>query len=307
MASSRETYTVMPLDGSESGSSLGAWSVGELDPAHGTGGFAQATYAIEQGPPGLRLLAQWAAVTSCVNSTMVCAGVPQFRGMLTSLVATCQAAFAVTAWMFEVELACVKLLPFLNAFQDLLLDKTPFLADVGARGLFYFLQGFLWLPFASFEEPHHLVAGIWLGVVGIFHVCVYLDWMPRRILAKARRQPVFSRECCEAVRPLEEEPAPVAVTKPKKVLPGAIASCISLEPAATSQPKASPRSPRLDGARQEELRDPADVDPVETAPKAKSPKEAGTPPKMDSPREASPPKVPPKIQQKPQQSCCELM
>merc|ERR1712176_570135 len=135
-----------------------------------------AASAIEQGPLELRLLAQGAAAASCLNSAMVCVGFPRVRGMLPSLVAVCQAAFAIIALAFEL------------AFQDFLWDQKHFLAGVGTRSLFYFLQGFLWFPFASCEEPQHLVIGIWLSVVGIFHVCTYYDWMPRRTLAKAASQ-----------------------------------------------------------------------------------------------------------------------
>lgn len=180
----------MEADNSEESSHVGGWGVEELD------GYGQVTFSIEQGPSGLRFLTHWALVTSFANALMVCFG---YHGsasglrrvvllcMVPYLVAACQLFFAVTALVFEVELSCLRAFSYLDDYQDFLLDSAPFLADVGARGLFFLLQGFMWLLFSSTQEPQHLVIGSWLVIVAVFDCCVHNGWMARRVIAKTRQ------------------------------------------------------------------------------------------------------------------------
>lgn len=153
-----------------------------------------ATRSIEQGQPGLRLMSQWALIITCVNSTLVCAGFPPgstsgvlrsaASGCLPYMLAACQVFFAITAWVFEVELSCLGRLCFLNSYQNFLLQNAPFLAELGARGFLYLLQGVIWLLFVSPDEPQHLVICLWLAVVASFQFCAHYNFMSRRVVNK---------------------------------------------------------------------------------------------------------------------------
>jgi len=187
---------------SDGGSSLDRWDIEELD-----SNIQVCTYSIEQGPIGLRLLTLCAVTTSCVNSLLVCAGVPGssagalrsatsgFTRILPYTVALCQIVLAFSAAVFEVDLSMLQEIDVLDQYQDFLLDRLPFLTEVLPRGLFYFLQGIVWLLFTAAEEPQHLVIVIWLSMVAVFHVCVHLQFLPCRVLAKTRRSSVdFQRD-----------------------------------------------------------------------------------------------------------------
>lgn len=336
------------VGGSEAGSSLGLWGVDELDGSL-CDGHSQATYPIEQGSqPGLRLFTQCAAATSCLNATMVCAGFPRpnlgvmhsvAMGILPYFVAVCQVFFVLTTWVFEVDLASVRRFSAIDAFQDLLLHQTPWLADIGVRGIVYFVQGVVWLLFVSLEEPHHFVIGMWLIAVAICDFSVHFNLLPRLTFLKTRQVLV------DTALHAEEVPTPAPPQIGRKVAGKGnefqLAELLGTRTAAAQG-----------GVRQAELRMTSDgyqqfcskevtmsSDPVcddivhelvhvkpspdsdekascipHTGPPrgAASPRGAtsprGQPPKLNSPSSGqSPPKILPVVQRKEQKACCEVM
>jgi len=176
------------------GSSLGDWNIEEF------GVQGQVTYPIEQGQAGLRFLSLCALATSCLNSVLVYIGyhgpdevpsteVGSSSAVLTCTLATFELLLALGSSVFEFELCCMIKVRPLGALQDFLLDHMPCLADVYGRGLFYLLQGMIWIIFSAAQaELPHLVVGVWLIMVGIFDFMVHCNVLPRRVLAKTRKK-----------------------------------------------------------------------------------------------------------------------
>lgn len=292
----------------ESDTSLGGWTLDEI----GGHAQAQATFSIEQGQIGLRFLTQCAVVTSCVNSAMVCIGFPgSSAGLLRSaahlttvlcivpyIVALCQCFLALTAALFEVEVSFVQKIRILNAYQDLLLDQIPCIAEVLGRGLFYLLQGITWLLFFSIEEPQHLVIGAWLTVVAVFHVCVHLNCLPRRIMAKTRRHPVDSQRDIAIDAEVAEERRALAasnllVARDQKVSSRPQAVVVSPAPNSTLPSVAAAVAPRAVRS--------AEIDPPKFP--VEQPSKPTMPPKS-APQGTTLPAV---VVDRKQASCCVLM
>lgn len=163
------------------------------------------SHRFEQSQSGVCFLAQCALATSCVNAIMVFTGLPgTVGGVMRSstfeavpiAVAACQLLFAISLWLFEMELSWVERFPVLTALQDAIVHIIPCLAGVGHRSLFYTVQASVWLLYFSADEPQHLVISLWLTVVAFFHVCACFNLMPRHVITKTSR---FPADCRQAI------------------------------------------------------------------------------------------------------------
>jgi len=142
---------------------------------------------IEQGPAGVRTLAVFGGIGSCVNAGFtVCNPVVMVFGPVAYLIAFYQAMFSITTVLFEAEPGWIQQIPGLNAYQDVVIDQAKFLTEVLGRGIFYGFQGTLWLALASFKDLQNICLGLYFIVLGFLHISMHFGVMPQHIVQKIR-------------------------------------------------------------------------------------------------------------------------
>jgi len=143
---------------------------------------------IEQGPAGLRVLAFCGGTACCANAALFLFGVLNPVSVVSQMVAYvlhCYLiAFALTTMLFEAKPEWIEMVSGLNSYQNLVLDKAQFLAEVLGRGLFYGFQGTLWLAFASLSALQNYALGLWLLLMAALHVAMHFGVMPHEVVAK---------------------------------------------------------------------------------------------------------------------------
>lgn len=144
---------------------------------------------IEQGPDGLRVIAFIGSIGSFVWATWT---VINIFGVLQPdhyLLSIYQAIFSATTMLFEAKPEWVMRVQFISRYQDMLIEKANFLAEVLGRGMFYIFQGTLWLVItnASLTNFLQLCIGWYLFIVGVLHTFMYFGIMPQHVSKKIRR------------------------------------------------------------------------------------------------------------------------
>lgn len=142
---------------------------------------------IEQGPAGVRILAFFGGIGSCVNAGFTLWNPLQIVfGPIAYLIAFYQAIFSITTALFEAEPGWIQQIPGLNAYQDAVIDQAKFLTEVAGRGIFYGFQGTLWLALASFKDLQNICLGLYFIVLAVLHISMHFGVMPQHIVQKIR-------------------------------------------------------------------------------------------------------------------------
>lgn len=145
---------------------------------------------LESGPDGVRFVACCVGIASCVNAVMSLINI--FSALFSPimyLIAAYQFVFSCTTVVFEMPQDWIdKHLAFVKKYQDMLMVKAAFLADVLGRGLFYLFQGSLWLGFSSVTEILDLGCGLALIFIGVLHILMHFGIMPKHVFDRARDQ-----------------------------------------------------------------------------------------------------------------------
>lgn len=146
------------------------------------------TKLLESGPDGIRFVACCAGIASCVNSVLALLNIfSAIFSPIMYLIALYQLVFSLTTIVFEMPQSWIdNHLGFVKKYQDMLMVKAAFLADVLGRGLFYLFQGSLWLGFSSITELLDLCCGLALIGMGGLHIAMYWGIMPKHVFDRAR-------------------------------------------------------------------------------------------------------------------------
>jgi hypothetical protein len=162
-------------------------AVGYAGQAAGQAG-EQLVRLIEQGPTGVRILAFFGGVGSCVNSCVTLHNpLTAVLGPVSYVVAVYQVIFAITTILFEARPEWIEQVPGLNWYQDVIIDQAKFLTEAGGRGMFYGFQGSLWLACASFAQAQNFVIGLYFVFLSGLHISMHYGVMPQHIAQKIRQ------------------------------------------------------------------------------------------------------------------------
>eukprot|EP00747_Dinoflagellata_sp_TGD_P167903 gnl/TRDRNA2_/TRDRNA2_193202_c0_seq1.p1 gnl/TRDRNA2_/TRDRNA2_193202_c0~~gnl/TRDRNA2_/TRDRNA2_193202_c0_seq1.p1 ORF type:complete len:261 (-),score=51.56 gnl/TRDRNA2_/TRDRNA2_193202_c0_seq1:111-893(-) len=144
-------------------------------------------HLIEQGPAGVRLLAFGSSTASCVVGVMHVIDFSKIFGHLFMwILSVYQIMFALTTMLFEAKPEWIQKVGFANSYQEMLMQKAPFLSEVMGRGLFYIFQGTMWVGHFDFGEFLSLLVGLALIAVGVLHVLMAYGVMPQQVAEKLR-------------------------------------------------------------------------------------------------------------------------
>merc|ERR1712154_469095 len=135
---------------------------------------------IEQGPTGVRVLAFFGGLGSCINAMLhVLDVVSLLTGPVLYVVSLYQLVFSITTMLFEAPPEYVQSTQEkcpaiqVDTYQNMLLENAKFLSLSGGRGLFYVFQGTMWLAFASFTQWINLFLGLYLAFIGVLHLLMH--------------------------------------------------------------------------------------------------------------------------------------
>eukprot|EP00441_Pelagodinium_beii_P017251 CAMPEP_0197659860 /NCGR_PEP_ID=MMETSP1338-20131121/49454_1 /TAXON_ID=43686 ORGANISM="Pelagodinium beii, Strain RCC1491" /NCGR_SAMPLE_ID=MMETSP1338 /ASSEMBLY_ACC=CAM_ASM_000754 /LENGTH=274 /DNA_ID=CAMNT_0043236993 /DNA_START=71 /DNA_END=893 /DNA_ORIENTATION=+ len=129
---------------------------------------------IQQGPEGLRMVSF--AAGSASSAWVLLAILNPLKIVFSPVTYVLSAyilLFSVSTMLFEAPPAYIEQYPALDQYQDLLIDKAPFISETLGRGLFYVFVGTLWLAQVSITSILTLVIGLFMVFCGVANIVVH--------------------------------------------------------------------------------------------------------------------------------------